>query len=55
MEHVTKDELLKAILKENGALQHQLVQVRSDIDYVAMMTEVEIETAAEGEGEIGQV
>lgn len=47
MKHVTNDELLKAVMKENRALQHQIAKAKSDIDYIAMMTEVEMETATE--------
>jgi hypothetical protein len=49
MEYVTKDELLKSALKENGALRSQLAKAKSDIDYIAMMTEVDIDTEAEAE------
>lgn len=47
MKQVTNDELLKTAVKENLALQHQIAKAKSDIDYIAMMTEVEMETATE--------
>lgn len=45
MKHVTKDELLKAVLQENGALRSQLTQAQSNIDYIAMMSGTELESA----------
>ena len=48
MKKVTKDELLKMTLKENGALRSQLVHAKSDIDYIAMMAGVDIETEEVG-------
>lgn len=47
MKYVTKDELLKSTLKENGALRSQLTKAESNINYIAMMTEVEIDTNEE--------
>ena len=47
MKQVTNDELIKTAMKENRVLQHQIAKAKSDIDYIAMMTEVEMETATE--------
>lgn len=45
MKHVTKDELLKAVLQENGVLRSQLTKAVSNIDYIAMMSGTELESA----------
>lgn len=42
MKHVSKDELLRETIRENCALHSQLATAESNIDYIAMMTEVDI-------------
>ena len=51
MKHVTKDELIRNLAQENAALRADALQAASNIDYIAMVTGVELET--EGKEETG--
>jgi hypothetical protein len=51
MKHVTKDELIRNLEQKNAALRADALRAASNIDYIAMVTGVELET--EGKEETG--
>lgn len=51
MKHVTKDEQIRNLTQENAVLRADALQAASNIDYIAMVTGVELET--EGKEETG--
>lgn len=50
MRRITKDELIKALMRDNATLQAQQAQSKSDIDYIAMMSDIDM-PAEEGADE----
>ncbi|MEG2176908.1 MAG: hypothetical protein RRY97_08565 [Oscillibacter sp.] len=49
MKPVSEKELIRALVAENGALKSQLSRATSDVDYIAMMANIDI-TPVETEG-----
>lgn len=43
MKYVAKNELLKTLMKENEALKAWQVKNRADMDYIAMMTDIDLD------------
>lgn len=52
MKQLTDSELLKVVIKENGILRSQLAYAQSNIDYIAMMADIDITTDSDGVSEI---
>ena len=44
MKSISKDELIKKLMQENSQLKSKLTRVTSNIDYISMMVDVELET-----------
>ncbi len=49
MKYRTTAEQLRIERRKNDALQAQLIKTKADLDYIAMMSDVELETNTESE------
>lgn len=49
MKYRTTAEQLRIERRKNDALQAQLIKTKADLDYIAMMSDVELETNTEDE------
>lgn len=47
MKYLTVEDQLKKERRKNEALQAKLLKAQADLDYVAMMTDIELETEEE--------